>query len=294
MLSAFKLNQISQLREENQVEFKQDKSTLNNLNSHMAKDKRGSGYNEIGYAYLKTEFFNLLETTSCHGIPNAVRGKHLLQKIVWILIFLSFLVYSIYMVISLFLDFLEFNVLVRYQITQNFENLVFPAVTICNVLPFDFSNKTNLNSIYNYFAKTSSPDTYFYTADKLTLCSTADPVEILSRYPEVKNAYAYSMSKEKMIISCFYNGVRCLSEDWTEVHSSQFGRCVVFNKVGDRKVRKAGFIDGLQVELFLGESQYQPCWNFNTGAVIAVHNQSVQAMVTEEGEIFYLIYFYWF
>ena len=256
----------------------------------QVQDKMAIGYNETGFAFIKEDFFSLLETTSCHGIPNIVRGKHLPQKIVWVLIFLAFLAYSIYSVISLVLNYLEFNVLVQYQITQNFENLVFPAITICNIVPFDFSNKTNLNLLYTNLAKTSPADTYFYTSDNLTLCSTVNSIEIISKYPEYKNIYAYSMSTEKMIISCYYHGEKCLSEDWTEYHSTNFGRCAVFNKIGSRKVRRAGCNDGLQIEFFLGESQYKPCWSYNIGAAIAIHNQSIQAVMSEECNSFLFFY----
>ena len=68
-------------------------------------------------------------------------------------------------------------------------------------------------------------------------------------------------SIDKMIVSCYFNKVKCTQYDFNWRHANQFGNCYTFNdlilngtNVDAKSTSKAGPEYGLNLELFIGIS----------------------------------------
>ena len=57
---------------------------------------------------------------------------------------------------------------------------------------------------------------------------------------------------DTMLISCFYNGLKCSKSDFTYNYTYEYGNCYTFNKNGSRTTKISGAGTGLQLELFVG------------------------------------------
>jgi hypothetical protein len=64
-----------------------------------------------------------------------IRSQSKPQKLIWLLLFLGFLSYAMYTTVLVVLNFLEYGVLIKYEIIQDFENLRFPTVQFCSLNP---------------------------------------------------------------------------------------------------------------------------------------------------------------
>jgi hypothetical protein len=182
------------------------------------------------------------------------------------------------------LTFAEFHVLIKYEQKQEFGTLVFPSIAICNMNPFDFSNKSNLEQVFKYYNSTYNAGSYFYINDNTSLC-TDDPKEIaVADHSNFDDLSLYSFSLEKMVINCLYNNEPCnLTSDFKVMKSGQFGRCYSFNAEGTMKVKRAGMNNGLQMEMFVGENELQPCWLASRGLVIVIYNKDHRPAYIEDG-----------
>ncbi|RNA40663.1 acid-sensing ion channel 1-like isoform X1 [Brachionus plicatilis] len=222
----------------------------------------------------------LAESSSIHGIPNAVRTKSLVIRIFWILVFFGFFAYSMLSVVKLIIKYLEYNVVVKMERAQP-ELLEFPAVTFCNINPYDYTIEENYKIASDYLNESFlSNDTNLKTCNRKT-----------------RNQLRYGISNlegfelEKMLISCEYDRKPCNLQNIVSQDPDFFGNCFTFNfgKDADGKsipieeAKQPGLLNGLQIQLFIGPREYQPCWEEKYGAVVVVHNQTSLPLYLEEG-----------
>ncbi|XP_077988552.1 epithelial sodium channel subunit alpha-like [Glandiceps talaboti] len=95
--------------------------------SSAVKERR----NDETYGAL---LFALLQNSSAHGLPNIVRASTIPQRLVWFVLFLAAVVVFIIISTSLVNRLLDYDVKVDMSIEFS-RNLVFPAITICNLNP---------------------------------------------------------------------------------------------------------------------------------------------------------------
>ena len=237
--------------------------------------------------YFK-KIFDLVEVSSCHGLPNIVRTKNNLIKIIWSLAFLASLVYSFISIINMINDYLNYDVVVNMELVQDFD-LEFPAVTVCNNNPFDFSNDLAVRTIESYLNNiTNTKENYFSFKNNETItnssCGEYLRQILIGSFPE------FSFSLEKMLISCFYDQKRCTKDDFYPIRTSLFGMCYSFNygkyyngtQAPVRKLKRNGMFNGLKLELFVGAREYLPCWINENAAIVVVHNRTIKPLFVEE------------
>jgi acid-sensing ion channel 5 len=225
----------------------------------------------------------LLKVTTCHGLPNLARTDSWFMRFAWLLVFSLCLIYSIQVTVVTLLNFAKFNVLIKYELVQEFSNFEMPTVSFCSLNPFDFSNRTYLTAAHSFLAK-NYPGEFFYTENNHTLCMKEMKD---SSYPNWQQTLPkYGMALDKMIISCTFNGQLCnLTSNFVQNNFSvtTLGRCYSFNLNGTSlQVKKAGMPSGLQTEIFLGEPEMQPCWKTSRGLAVVVHNRSNVPLFSEE------------
>ena len=112
---------------------------------------------------IKKAFYNLVLSTTCHGIPDLFRTDRTLLKIIWII----FLIVSTgacgWMITKSVTDYFEYDVITKIKIIQENE-MVLPAVTLCvnrynetilykeiNLMHCKFDSETNCLYEYQYY-----------------------------------------------------------------------------------------------------------------------------------------------
>ena len=198
---------------------------------------------------IKISTKETVENSSIHALPNIVRNKYTLIKLVWIVCFLISFGVCCWFIIQSIHSYLNYDVVTNIQV--KYENKIkFPVVTICNLNYFatNYSylvmnalfNSTNPPMELNYFAKVLSN---FY----------------ISNFGLEKNKLGFGL--EQTIIGCFYMLKDCnMTNDFEEYFDSWYGRCFRFNSgknmlnqtVDQRYVYQSGLFGTLDLDLFIG------------------------------------------
>ena len=150
---------------------------------------------------------------------------------------------------------MSFNTVINFN-TKIETPAEFPAVTICNLNPFDmgtnaetgvYINKklllNNISPSINVSANDTGISLVKQAANMLKASVIADKLN-----DTYKRSLGFTI--ETMLVSCFYNGVPCYASNFRWFWSFDFGNCYTFN--ADYKTSKAGPTTGLKLELFLG------------------------------------------
>ncbi|CAF0932177.1 unnamed protein product [Brachionus calyciflorus] len=201
---------------------------------------------------------DIVESSTIHGIPNALRAKHTVLRIFWI-----------------------FNVIVKLEIVQSF-NSEFPAISFCNINPNDFTIEENLRNVSFFLNESFIYEKNFNSKS----CDTQMNNILNAQLPNLKK---FTLSK--MLISCLYDNKPCNTNNFFQQRSFNFGNCFTFNSgrnltghsIPVLNSKRPGMVNGLRLKLFIGAPEYQPCWEDRYGALIVVHNRTFPPLFAEEG-----------
>ncbi|RNA25225.1 acid-sensing ion channel 1-like isoform X1 [Brachionus plicatilis] len=223
----------------------------------------------------------IVESSTIHGIPNVLRSKNKFLRYFWTVAFLVFFSYCMYSVVLIIFTYLQFNVIVRMQIVQTY-NAEFPAVTFCNINPYDFTIGENLKNVTKLLN-----ESFLYAENFNSKRCDTQMNNVLN--VELPNLHGFSL--DKLLISCQYDGKPCDPNNFFPQRAFYFGNCYTFNygknstghQVPIEKSKRPGTINGLKLKLFVGAPEYQPCWEYRFGALIVVHNRTSPPLYAEEG-----------
>ncbi|CAD5235475.1 unnamed protein product [Bursaphelenchus xylophilus] len=185
---------------------------------------------------------------------------------------------------------------VNVNIELQFEQRVFPAVTVCDSNPYK-------NSMLDQYPKVKQVlDTYKYAARKLVCAknaecnydanSTLDQFEEEYRFTGINNtgelrqlaktltylaASEYDMSpamvsKSDLVLACSFNTIGCSDSDWTYLLDPYVGNCYQFNMNSEHQAQRAGPVYGLRLQLKTNVSEYVAV-NNGASVIVMVHDQ---------------------
>ncbi|RNA38783.1 acid-sensing ion channel 1-like [Brachionus plicatilis] len=223
----------------------------------------------------------IVESSSMHGIPNVIRTKSTVIRIFWILIILSFFSYSTYSVVLIIIKYFQYNVIVRMKIVESY-NSEFPAVTFCNINPFDFTIEENFKMVSLLLN-----ESFLYRNDlKSKICNSQMTGMLNNALPNLKG-----FTLEKLLVSCQFDEKPCDPNNFFPQRTFYYRNCYSFNygknstgqSIPIQNAKRTGIINGLTLKLFIGAPEYQPCWEHRFGALIVVHNQTSPPVFAQEG-----------
>lgn len=185
----------------------------------------------------------------------------------WIAFFLSSTCYCAYIIINGFLTYLQYDVVIQMQIIRE-SPTQFPAVTICNLNPFNrqrvakFVNSTSMSSNISNFGSTNNfTNSTIIDAGNQMLNEMKDMISgNMSINDADRISFGYDLEND-MLISCSYNGIKCDTRNFTSFYNYNFGNCYTFNSGYDQNGTKQdvlyignpGTDYGLQLELYAGK-----------------------------------------
>ena len=238
---------------------------------------------------LKTAFKDWAETTTTHGMPNIVRTKINLVRLIWIVCFFVSFEYCIDQLVISILNYQAYGTLNNYHLIYEVPTQ-FPAVDICNLNPYDGNivrNQIENVNQSNHF----SGGNHVYYIEKLNLITQNLKANLEKKWENNNSAkYQSGFYLYQMLISCQFLNKPCFDTDFSYYHSFEYGSCYSFNsgkdfynkKVEIQKSDQPGRKFGLQLELYIGDPYIQELYTYIRGIKVIVHNQSYDPF-PEEG-----------
>ncbi|CAF1004817.1 unnamed protein product [Brachionus calyciflorus] len=243
---------------------------LRNCVSIMFKVKIADGKKKNGYIQLFFDsLVNVCANTTAHAIPNII---HTCET---------------------FIEYFQYPFTVHLNVYE--KDLVdFPAVSICNLNPFDTSKPHTLKYIKEKLAEKNLSTEVHGTDDLPALYQVRQAMKVLKAsemYDRDVNKsfleYDMGFKLDDMLISCYFNGERCDTTNFTTFFTFEYGNCFTYNKNDfEHKIHKtsrSGPNSGLTLELFTGFPGKQDLFLEKKGLYIVVHNNSYEPDVKFEG-----------
>ena len=234
----------------------------------------------------------LVESTS-HGLPVKLNLTWILIKskfyflknvhrnfmkrnwiicIMWFMVFLSGTAYCMVTVVQCFIAYYAYPVTISISKINELP-ATFPAVTICNVNPFnrkyalDFIQQSvpgaNCFSLLNNRTINKTAFNECFPSNVSANSAFSNFIKELEREVASKNLndselmyYGYQLGRD-MLVSCSFNGETCTENNFTWSWSNIYGNCYTFNKGNDTtaliQTSATGDLYGLFLELAVGK-----------------------------------------
>ena len=232
------------------------------------------------------KFMKYVESTTAHGVARVFgRGKSIIRRLFWAVVFLGAMVGCLYNV-SDRIRFLVGNpTSTTIQLVRE-ESLTFPAVTICNLntVKSDFLQARGLADGFRTLNLFDPNDPSFQPeCDSLINDSLID-AEGLS-FSEIQ--YEGRQRADEFILDCRFLGRRCsATEDFIPVFT-QLGYCYTFNSGRNGTTAQitdgTGPRSGLQVILNIEQYQYVFSPSFDAGVKVSIHTQDQPPQPNDSG-----------
>ncbi|XP_036401877.1 acid-sensing ion channel 4-A-like [Megalops cyprinoides] len=221
------------------------------------------------------------ESCSLHGINHIfVSGRLGVRQSLWALAFLLSLALFLYQAAKCAIWYLEHPHVTALNEEASRE-MVFPAVTICNINRFRFSALTDAD-IYHLANLTGLPP-----KNK----DGHKPTDLEYPAPDMQDIFNRTGHQlEEMLKSCNFSGQNCSAKDFSVVYT-RYGKCYTFNgdKEMPRKTKQGGMGNGLEIMLDIQQDEYLPIWketnetSLEAGIRVQIHSQDEPPYIHQLG-----------
>ncbi|CAF0735692.1 unnamed protein product [Brachionus calyciflorus] len=241
-------------------------------------------------------FKNICSNTTAHAIPNIARSEIKIVTILWVFLLLGGTGATIYYVYDALTNFFSYPSSVNIDFMQlQLED--FPAVTFCNLNPFDSSSVSVKKYLEQSLEKNGLSSVIKGDESKSAIYQVNTAMKVLransmfdSKFNKSLIPKELNFNLESMMISCSFNGQTCTKDDFDNYRTFEYGNCFTFNvknqKNGNSTVRQTsqtGAGSGLTLELFTGYPGIQDDYMDRRGIYLSVHNNSNKASTKFDG-----------
>ena len=188
------------------------------------------------------------------------------MKIMWSLVTILSAYFCVSEMIDASLDYFSYVTITSFD-TFSETQAPFPAITICNLNPFqtDFALEYIKMSPMATLLNNDSLDDFRKRLSLLSLLSKLNDT--------TKKQFAYGI--EEILISCTFNTQPCTQNDFEWYFHPFYGTCYRFNnQLQPRIVTSSGYIFGLRFELVAGNEAKMPSYIQKSGYQIMIVNQT--------------------
>ncbi|XP_051480098.1 acid-sensing ion channel 4 isoform X2 [Apus apus] len=219
--------------------------------------------------------------STLHGLGHICQSGRLgVRQTLWAFAFVASLAFFLYQAAKSALLYLEHPHVMALD-EEAIHEMVFPAITICNINRYRHSALTDAD-IFHLANMTGLPpkDRDGHKATDL-LYPDPDMADIVNRTGH---------QLDDMLKSCNFSGENCSSRDFTVVYT-RYGKCYTFN--GDRRnprvTRQGGMGNGLEIMLDIQQEEYLPIWretnetSFEAGIRVQIHSQDEPPYIHQLG-----------
>ncbi|CAF2401578.1 unnamed protein product [Rotaria sp. Silwood2] len=225
--------------------------------------------------------------TSTHGLPGIARSQSVHNRVFWSVstaVFTGVMVYFVAQSISNYFQYpkqTSIDVIVEWPI-------VFPAVSFCNYSP------VRQDRFFQAFLEYLSAFNLIDTTNNTNFTLSNYVIYIHDFYQwkinQNKSMYDLYFPLSSMLMSCFFNGVPCVSTDFISFESPLYGGCYTFNakrknlpNSGIRYSNEGGRDGILELRLYVHSHQYVPNTSDAVGIMIMVHDNTQLPLIDIAG-----------
>lgn len=264
------------------------------LKTYNAKRKHVINNSRSLWLEIKRIIYESALNSTSHGIPNLLRSDRLSMKIIWAASLTFFFAICAWLIIQTFNDFFSYEVVTKT--TLNYDKTTeFPTITVCNINQFmtsyalDFINGILKNNVTNVIGnKEHKIGNGVYETRFMLLNYFAGTN---AKNPNITDDQRKRMgiSFDKMLISCLYNFNKCSPTDFEWYYDIFYGNCFRFNsgKASNgsfsrlKAATRPGKLNGLIMELYVGQPAHINSFGTSSGAHIFVNNKTVKPLMYE-------------
>lgn len=217
---------------------------------------------------LKVQFVNWCLDSTSHGIPHIAKSNNIAMRIIWTIFVLTSFSYCTFTIVQSFIEYYKYNVVLKISRIDD-SPAVFPAITFCNLNPFNeyyatdyiinntqdgacflYDDGNSFNQCIN--SSDSSNMNFVNFIDKLKRHIAND--KTLTDFEH----YYYGFDlRIDMLVSCMHNQALCYADNFTKYWDNQYGNCYSFN-LGNNATPPimssvTGETNGLKMELSVSE-----------------------------------------
>ena len=214
----------------------------------MASDKKGESMAVTSQSITK-EFF---ESSTIHGLSPMYSAKNMYTRIFWITVFTTSFSLLTWQVAELITKIYKYETVTNVQSTL-LENMEFPAVTLCNVIPFRQSQLDKLDLSFMQKLDKTLTETEQKRIFRIQIS------RMLGKMPD-KELYNLGHSNKSFLLPklnlCSFSDKRCkLGEDFRTIMDPSIGNCFQF---GDKTKtqNQSGPESGLSLLVNVNQDDY--------------------------------------
>lgn len=239
--------------------------------------------NKQSFEYTKQILRESAMDSTSHGIPHIFKRQNISLKIFWFICFNVSALICFFMISKTIVDYLQYETVSRTETIYEIPS-EFPTVSICNLNPFQTNNsiefvndilvRNNLDNMSSLFLGPLS----YSTIKKFRYFTISNAAN-----PNITDATrkALGMQLEDMLLSCTFNLEPCNSSEFQWYYDGIFGSCYIFNSgknsngyiVKNKFSQNAGPLNGLVLELFVGDPGSLTDFSVSTGAHVMINNK---------------------
>ncbi|XP_044159492.1 acid-sensing ion channel 4 [Bufo gargarizans] len=220
-------------------------------------------------------------TSTLHGLRHIFRtGRLGIKQSLWALAFCASLLFFLYQAAKCALYYLEHPHVTTLD-EEVMGEMIFPAVTICNINRFRHSALSDAD-IYHLANLTGLPP-----KDR-DGHRESDLVYPAANMLEIVNRTGHQLTE--MLKSCNFSGNNCTAQNFSVVYT-RYGKCYTFNadKSNPKVTRQGGMGNGLEIMLDIQQEEYLPIWretnetSFEAGIRVQIHSQDEPPYIDQLG-----------
>jgi hypothetical protein len=231
---------------------------------------------------LKSILSEIILASSLHGIPGILRTKRTFFKFVWAISFIISASVCAFMLIKSINDYFKYEIVTTTTVKTEMPSL-FPEITICNSNPLmtdeaikyvntilDEWNRKDFFELYSTFNENMD-----FTSMNLYISKLAILAKSLdkNRTNEFRKSLGFSI--DDMLISCVFSLLHCSPSDFEWYFDSIHGNCFIFKGNQNLRVTKEGMLNGLRLEIFVGEALSIKNFAFGNGLTVFINNETL-------------------
>ena len=241
---------------------------------------------------LKSLLYTKGRNSSVNNLVKILHSKRLFFKIAWSLVFMLLLAICSYTIIVAYLKYLAYDIVTLIRERTEMPAKL-PAITVCNANGLTTSAgimwASNVYAKYNISKKNNyigaQPSLYNLLNSKGNIVLPKVMAMTAALNPQINDTFRKSLglSMKDMLISCTFNAAECTADDFVWFYENNYGNCFRFNATRHTQISCAGKLNGLNMELFVGQpvtvEQVAP----TNGLHIFIANETVKINSFDDG-----------
>lgn len=223
--------------------------------------------------------------STAHGLRHIILRDALSIKLVWFLFFLASSGACFYLISKTILEYVSYETVSKTETIIQIPSL-FPTVSICNLNPFQTQESdTFVNNILaqNGLLTLATNPSFISTVFLHEMLIFKYFIATNGANPNISDASRKNLTiqLQDMLLSCTFNLITCTFDDFVWYWDELYGNCYSFNSgknsngslIDDKKSTKSGAINGLALELYVGNPISMSSFPISNGAHIIIHNK---------------------